>query len=154
MVQSPNQFSTPVTGTSTIERRRLSRLEYAKYFAVAGFVLGSFLGSVGYGLLILLFEMFLRPPLVSPANFGQFGMVFIMATALMSVLGASIGLVPVVGCRVFLPLYTFAVAMIVLTDGEMFTSETWFETPVFALLVVFAVPPVAAVVGSRKFLVR
>jgi len=146
-----NPYSKPVEGASVIHRHRRSKRELAVQLAASGFGLGGLLGAAGYIPLVLAFEMLLTPPLVSPANFGQFGFVLLGAVFYLSLLGASIGLIPLITLRGYIPAYVTAIVSLILMNGEFFNGENWLETPIVAMLTLFAFPLVAAIIIGRWF---
>lgn len=152
-----NPYSTP-TGEGRKEpaqpqRRQLNRGEVASRLAIAGLLGGALLGTVGYLLLIALAEFLLTPPLKSPPNYGQFGIIVLGVGFYLSMFGLCLSVVPYGTWLGYVPVHAAGLWLIWGTSGQFFAEVDWTEAPVAVMIALLLLPtPVAMlfdVYGSR-----
>ena len=142
---APSSLETPrsLTKGSLDGYRKLSPL-----FAISGSICGLLAGVIGYPVLTGLFDVLLTPPLVPPANYGQFFFIVFGVAVYMTFLGLLAGLIPFLSWKIILPINLICIAAIVWFNSGLFVSVNWLEAPIAAMLVLFLLPAYLSMIAD------
>lgn len=127
-----------------IVRTPIPTADAARRLFVIGLLGGGFLGSIGYLIVIGIAETLFVPPLKSPPNYGQFGIIVMGMAFYMSVFGMALSVVPYVTWIGYIPIHLIGLLLIWTADQQFFSAVDWWEAPIFAMLLLLALPTIFA----------
>lgn len=134
-----------------IPRTPLSRGDAARKLLSVGLLGGATLGSIGYLILIALVETLLVPPFKSPPNYGQFIIVVIGVAFYMTMFGMALAVIPYVKWIGYIPIHLIGIFLIWAADKRFFSEVDWTEAPITVMLLLFALPTVAAIIAHSWY---
>ena len=145
-----NPYDAPASplgdANETSDSAPFNRAFAALCLGLVGAPVGAMLCSFGYLAVIFVLESAFVPPLHSPENYGQFGLLLIIFGFFGLFFGASFALIPYT--RFLLWLLVFAVITLVTTSGDVAANFDPTEVTCTAMLVVGAMIVVVALVTS------